>query len=219
MIKSFLTIFLAVLLLNQGNCNLGLDLAGSFSVANFQCIKNAGYSYVIIRGFRSTGVLDPAATQSLTNAKSAGLATDMYMFPCRGKSATTQVDEMMNGINAGLYGSVWIDVETNPSSACTWSGHDAASNCQFLTDIVNRVKSRGKSVGIYSSANMWQTIFGSKTACSTIGAGYNLWYAHYDNVASFSDFSAFGGWTKPSMKQFAGDTTVCGLDVDKNYKP
>ena len=66
---------------------------------------------------------------------------------------------------------------------------------------------------------MWQTIFGSKTACATIGAAYSLWYAHYDGVANFNDFGAFGGWTKPAMKQFAGDTTVCGLDVDKNYKP
>lgn len=65
---------------------------------------------------------------------------------------------------------------------------------------------------------MWQSIFGSKTACASVG-NYNLWYAHYDNVVSFSDFSAFGGWTKPAMKQFAGDVTVCGLDVDKNYRP
>ena len=92
MLRSSLSLILAICLLSQVNCNLGLDLAGAFTVANFQCIKNAGYSYVIIRGFRSTGVLDPAASQSLTNAKSAGLATDMYMFPCRGKSATAQVD-------------------------------------------------------------------------------------------------------------------------------
>ncbi len=65
---------------------------------------------------------------------------------------------------------------------------------------------------------MWQTIFGSKTACPSV-ASVPLWYAHYDNNPSFSDFSAFGGWTKPSIKQFAGDVTVCGIDLDKNYKP
>lgn len=125
---------------------------------------------------------------------------------------------MVAGINTGLYSTVWIDVETNPSSGCSWGGHDANSNCQFLTDTINRIKSHGKKVGIYSSTYMWTSIFGSKAACPAVGA-FDLWYAHYDNVMSFSDFSAFGGWTKPAMKQFAGDTTVCGLDVDKNYRP
>jgi hypothetical protein len=87
-----ITLVLISILLYQANSTLGLDLAGSFTRANFQCIKNAGYSFVIIRGYRSPGALDPAATQSLTNAKAEGLATDMYMFPCRGKSATAQVD-------------------------------------------------------------------------------------------------------------------------------
>lgn len=199
-------------------CNLGLDLAGAFTNANFQCIKNAGYTFVILRGYRSPGAIDTNAVQSLTNAKAVGLATDIYMFPCRGKSATAQVDEMNSAINANLYGMVWIDVETNPSAGCSWSGHDANSNCQFLTDIINRVKSHGKNVGIYSSTYMWSSIFGAKTACPSV-ASYALWYAHYDNSPSFSDFAAFGGWTKPAMKQFAGDTTVCGLDVDKNWKP
>lgn len=53
----------------------GLDLAGAFTTSNFQCIKNAGYSFVVVRGYRSPGTLDTTAAQSLTNAKSAGLAT------------------------------------------------------------------------------------------------------------------------------------------------
>ena len=28
-----------------------------------------------------------------------------------------------------------------------------------------------------------------------------LWYAHYDNNPSFSDFSPFGGWKEPYAKQ------------------
>ena len=65
---------------------------------------------------------------------------------------------------------------------------------------------------------MWQTIFGSLTACPSV-ASQQLWYAHYDNSPSFSDFAAFGGWTKPNIKQFQGDTTLCGAGVDKNFYP
>ena len=42
-------------------------------------------------------------------------------------------------------------------------------------------------------------------------------YAHYDDNPSFSDFSPFGGWNKPSIKQYAGDKTECGVGVDLNY--
>lgn len=91
--KFNICIFLLIALtVYQVNSTLGLDLAGAFTVANFQCIKNAGYSFVIIRGYRSPGSLDTNANQSLTNAKTVGLTTDIYMFPCRGKSASAQVD-------------------------------------------------------------------------------------------------------------------------------
>jgi hypothetical protein len=65
---------------------------------------------------------------------------------------------------------------------------------------------------------MWTSIFGSKTTCTTLSS-YKCWYAHYDNSQSFSDFSAYGGWTHPTMKQFAGDTKVCNVNLDKNYHP
>lgn len=197
---------------------LGVDVSQLFSESTYQCMKSNNYHYAIIRGYCSYGGPDHNAVQGLKNAKAAGLATDIYMFPCRGKSATAQVDEMFSAISTSLYGKVWVDVETNPSSGCSWSGHDATSNCQFLTDVVNHIKSKGKGVGIYATKYMWQTIFGSFTACHTV-ANVDLWYAHYDGSASFSDFSAFGGWTKPTIKQYQGDTTLCGAGVDKNYHP
>ncbi len=211
--NKLLTIVVALCLgLYTVNCTLGVDVSQLFPTSTFQCIKNGGYGFAIIRGYCSYGGVDHNAVQSLTNAKSAGLITDIYMFPCRGKSATAQVDEMMNAIPANLYGMIWIDVETNPSSGCGWTG----DNCGFITEIVNRIKSKGKVPAIYSSVYMWTSIFGSKTACPSL-ASQQLWYAHYDNNPSFSDFSSFGGWSKPAIKQYVGDTTLCGAGVDKNF--
>jgi len=85
-----------------------------------------------------------------------------------------------------------------------------------LTEIINRIKSKGKVPAIYASKYMWQTIFGSFGACPSV-ASQQLWYAHYDGVPSFSDFAPFGGWTKPAIKQYQGDTTLCGAGVDKNF--
>lgn len=112
-----------------GQSKLGVDVSQLFTEATYKCMKSAGYEYVIIRGFCSYGAPDHNAVQGLKNAKAAGLDTDIYMFPCRGKSAKSQVDEMFAAVNHTLYGTVWIDVETNPSSGCSWSGHNATSNC------------------------------------------------------------------------------------------
>jgi GH25 family lysozyme M1 (1,4-beta-N-acetylmuramidase) len=209
---------LVAVLIVQGISVNGIDIANPTSASTFTCLKNAGNTFAIIRAFRSTGVLDPNGNSNLNNARSAGLTTDVYMFPCRGKNATTQVNELTSGISSNLYTTIWIDVETNPSSGCSWSGHDATSNCAFLTETINAIKARGKTPGIYSSASMWQGIFGSSSACASAGS-VPLWYAHYDNVQAFSDFKAFGGWTQPKLKQFAGDVTVCSSDIDKNWRP
>jgi hypothetical protein len=202
--------------LPQVNATLGVDVSQLFPVSTYQCMKSNGYSFAIIRGYCSYGGVDSNAVQGLKNAKAAGLITDIYMFPCRGKSAQSQVDQMFAGIDQSLYGMIWIDVETNPSTGCSWSGHDANSNCQFLTDIINGIKAKGKHLGIYATRYMWQSIFGSFTACPSV-ASQQLWYAHYDGSPSFSDFVAFGGWTKPTIKQYQGDTTLCGAGVDKNF--
>ena len=97
--KIFGTLLLVCFIVNTSLCLLGLDMTGQKTTANFQCLKNSGFDFVVIRGFRSLGILDGNATQSLINAKSVGFITDIYMFPCRGKNASAQVDELIKGIN------------------------------------------------------------------------------------------------------------------------
>ncbi len=57
--------------------------------------------------------------------------------------------------------------------------------------------------------------FGSWTG----GSSFPVWYAHYPTAKSFSDFSPFGGWTTPFMKQYNGDQPLCGADVDLDWVP
>jgi hypothetical protein len=70
----------------------GIDIANPTSAATFTCLKNQGNTFAIVRAYRSTGTLDPNGNSNLQNARTAGLSTDVYMFPCRGKNATTQVN-------------------------------------------------------------------------------------------------------------------------------
>jgi GH25 family lysozyme M1 (1,4-beta-N-acetylmuramidase) len=114
------------------------------------------------------------------------------------------------------YGTVWIDVEDNPSTGCSWKGHTAASNCDFLMELIDGLKSKGKHVGVYTSQGEWSSVMGSQSAC-TKAAGEPLWYAHYDNSKSFGDYHKIGGWSKPTMKQFSGTGKVCGVGADLNW--
>jgi hypothetical protein len=66
-----------------------IDMAGRFS--NYTCFKNAGHSQIIIRAYHSYGAIDLDAKLNIFQANAAGLSTDVYMFPCRGKDPATQV--------------------------------------------------------------------------------------------------------------------------------
>ena len=71
---------------------LGVDVSQLFPTSTYQCIKKAGHSFAIPRGYRSYGSVDPNIINNLKNANEAGLIADMYMFHCRGKSGSAQVD-------------------------------------------------------------------------------------------------------------------------------
>ena len=132
-------------------------------------------------------------------------------------SAATQVADDFNHIGAANFGMMWFDIETNPSPGCGWSGNKA-NNCNFLSELIAAGQSHGIHMGVYASTYMWGSIMGE--ACH-VGAtnGLALWYAHYDHNPSFSDFSSFGGWTKPSIKQYWDGVGYCGISSDADWHP
>ena len=114
----------------------------------------------------------------------------------------SQVDSLISGLGSANYGMIWVDVETNPSSGCSWSSHSKSSNCDYIVQIINEIERKGKKVGVYASEYMWETVVGSRTACTAAAKNTQLWYAHYDNRQSFSDYRQIGGWAHPNIKQY-----------------
>ena len=53
------------------------------------------------------------------------------------------------------YGTIWLDIETNPSTGCSWSIKSAAENCDYMQELVTAIQNRGRAVGFYASAYMW----------------------------------------------------------------
>ena len=200
---------IVILLITASLCTFGIDFENNLGVSEFACLKTNNIDLLVIRGYRSFGALDPYVNSNIKNARAAGYKSiDVYMFPCvKCGNPKGQVDTMISGITE-LYNMIWVDIEI-----FAWPD-DKAANKAFILEIVNEIKNKGKTVGIYSSANNWQSIVGTDwTGVSALP----LWYAHYDNVKAFSDFKPFGGWTKPAMKQFTDNSKLCGVVFDEDF--
>jgi hypothetical protein len=66
---------------------------------------------------------------------------------------------------------------------------------------------------------MWGTIFQGYDACGQASVNIPLWYPHYDNNPSFTDYIPFAGWKIPAIKQYLGTSSLCGAGVDRNWHP
>ncbi|CAO3581419.1 unnamed protein product [Absidia cylindrospora] len=202
----------------------GVDVSSLTSESSFTCLKNQGYTRAVVRAYMEAwgnqpgGKVDPNFLQNYKNAKAAGFQVDMYVFPCTGrsscKSAATQVSETIKIMNDNKMqiGTIWFDVEVD-SQANNWPS--VASNKQTLTAFKDAWNASKLNWGVYSSLSQWSTITGSGSW--VMDSSKPLWYAHYDNTANFNDFGAFGGWSAPEMKQYAGGTSICSASVDLNY--
>jgi hypothetical protein len=113
----------------------------------------------------------------------------------------------------------------SPSPGCGWALAEdpvtgvknetaGAGNCQYIADWMSALAARGVNPGVYVSEYMWSSIVGS--SCSS-ASSHALWYPHYDGSPSFSDYTPFGGWSKPAIKQYAGSSSDCGAGIDSNW--
>ena len=199
----------------------GIDLWQGTSTSNWQCLSKT-YNYAVVRAFRSNGLYDVHACASLQKAVQGGFSSsnlDVYMFPCPTCSASPsqQVQTMITQLNrcsSSWSGRVWLDIEGSQY----WF-NNYQQNWNWLRSLVKACLSQATSCGIYSSQSQWVALFGSASKVDSTAAQLPVWYARYPNNQSptLSDFQPFGGWSAPSMKQYAADATVCTLDVDLDF--
>ena len=213
---------------------LGVDVSTPVNAAAALCMKQQhNIDFAISRAWYSDGAgLDHAAIESGASFRAANISFDVYMFPCSfGLSAASQVEQLVANLSANQvqFGSIWFDVEYNPDSRCAWSKTNKTANCEFMTDLVKAAESTNALWGVYSSIHMWTEIMTDASnpggCASASAAGLPLWYPHYESPPNptFSDFAPFGGWSKPTIKQFGdGDVppgALCGIGVDNNVAP
>eukprot|EP01088_Endostelium_zonatum_P001209 TRINITY_DN11507_c0_g1_i1.p1 TRINITY_DN11507_c0_g1~~TRINITY_DN11507_c0_g1_i1.p1 ORF type:complete len:229 (+),score=50.44 TRINITY_DN11507_c0_g1_i1:44-688(+) len=194
---------------------VGVDVSQFTSESSFQCLNQRGFNFAIVRGFDSTGRVDPNCVGSIANAWAAGFAhVDVYMFPCYScGNPAGQMLSLVNHLSNGgaRYGTIWVDIE-GPG---TYWGSSTYENTQFIAGLLAEGASSGATIGVYTSKSQWIPITGG----ATIGSNAPLWYAAYDGVQGFGDFVPFGGWNSPAMKQYRGNVASCGTGIDENWYP
>ena len=192
----------------------GVDYSSLVSVSSHQCFKNNGYTFAIPRCWCSVGSVDSNCVQNCKKAHSGGMSrVDTYFFPCYScGNIAGQVSTFWNHVVANQmdFTRLWMDIEG------TWSS-SYSTNQNFFNTMMNQVNSIGIVNGVYCSSYYWSSFFGSGFTYSK-ASSTPLWYPHYDDWASFGDFSAFGGWSKPTIKQYQGNVNFCSAYVDKNYQ-
>jgi hypothetical protein len=219
MFEFFLLAIVGVIVAAYPDKYYGIDVSAPTTTSQFKCLRAANLSFAIVRVFRSNGVVDANAAQTIANAQAAGVRTDGYIFPCPlcSTSAKQQITTLVAALNASqtMIGTLWFDIE---QAQLYW--HQAVSkNQQFLEDMIGTCNSLGISFGIYSNWVSWPAVFGSSYAYPMRPLP-PLWYPHYDGKPVYSDFKPFGGFTAGDIdiKQFSDKGAKCGASYDINWR-
>ncbi|VDL76652.1 unnamed protein product [Nippostrongylus brasiliensis] len=194
------------------------DTYMTVTFSQFKCLKNIGFKVAFVRGYSDTqgGRVDYDVAANVQNATAAGLGAEVYMEPAptSTKPGGTQLDELyyMLKNNNIILRSIWLKVSTPQ----IWTTNKN-TNVAYMNSVLVRAMQYGISVGIYTSSYDWSQITGGATVNNVM-----LWYWNVngqgvggETPANYHDFSPFGGWSAPSVKQYAQDLYTCGTYINK----
>ena len=157
--------------------------------------------------------------QQLTTFWNAGFSVDSYVQPGRDSDlrglalkAKWACEAFPSFFMPTGRSRAWFALEVNPlTDALAWleSGIRALKAVGFLR------------IGIYTRQGAWDNIIGPDG--DSLGRKYPIWYANYDDFAPLTSriwrLEGFGGWWKPSWKQYAQNIDFGGQPFDLNQTP
>lgn len=193
-----------------------VDFSGWTSVptpAQLACLQAMGARKAII-GTRGNRQFSPQAAACIA----FGWSVEAYVFLYGFESGTAQGAAAVGVVRPfPQIRRMWLDVENDPARAvqpgpATWR--------QCVRDARAAVSMAGLVPGIYTSESKWQ-LTGNTTEHSDLDLWEARWrYPSGDPRGMFEPPLPFrpviGGWSRRVMVQYAGDLTVCGLNVDLN---
>ena len=172
--------------LNTGSGSLGIDVSTWNGTIDWNKVKNAGVSYVIIRtGFRGSTqgslVEDNKFRQNIQGATSAGLKVGVYFFSqavneVEAVEEASMVLSQVKGYNLAY--PVFIDVEPSGGRA---DKIDVGTRTKVVNAFCQTIQNSGYKAGIYAN----KTWFTEKLNTSAL-SGYKIWLAQYNTHVTYS---------------------------------
>ena len=202
----------------QKGKTFGVDVSKYQKNINWEQIKKAGVSFVIVRiGYRGYGasgalVLDPMFEEHFTNVKNAGLKVGVYFF----SQATTEEEAkeeafacayVLNGRKLDY--PIFFDTEASGASGGSGraDGLGVADRTKCAVAFCEEVKANGYKPGVYAST-LW---YRNRVDLSSL-TKYTIWNAHYGVASSPIDCALWQGTCTARLPGYKGD-----LDVNISY--
>jgi hypothetical protein len=209
--------FALLMLLLQVHCLIGFDTAPVVTFqSTFTCLKEAGYEFSNVRAFSLAGEdLDLLTVRdSVIYSTKAGLRTEVFLRPCRGRSPKFQIDTLVLAIDDQYYQRLWIYLQENKAPGCHW-GTDYKANCDFIKEMLGQVKYFNQKAGIYTDSKFYKEILGNYN-CNL--SEWPLIYAEADGSPNFEGYQPIGSWAAPYGKMFQTGQYACGININKIYE-
>ena len=210
----------------------GFDISVPVSAQNLTCLQQEhAMVFAVPRVYRCIGQVDHTGVETMVLARAQSNPpfkfVDGYIFPCAAAapynvanniscpSAAAQVEDTLAALAAagirppGL--RLWLDIEDEVPSK--YYSPEVAANVPFLQAVTDALLQAGVDVGVYTTATYWKNIMGNAQGWG----GYPLWYPRYDGTNSMDFFAPFADFAKVYAKQTAGDTALCGTEIDLDY--
>ncbi len=199
--------------LKKGSGTMGIDVSKWNGSIDWNKVKNAGVSYVIIRcGYRgsTTGALieDPTFRKNIQGASAAGLKVGIYFF----SQATNEVEAVEEAsMTLGLIGGykisypVFLDVEPSGGRG---DAIDSSTRTQVINAYCQTIRNSGYSAGVYANKNWLSEKFNPGAL-----SGCKIWMAQYTSTPSYS--GRYDMWQYSSRGSIAG---ISGkVDMNLSY--
>ncbi|ELP92506.1 lysozyme, putative [Entamoeba invadens IP1] len=207
--------FLLICLFSISLASKGTSIYHDTALSTLSCLKSSKLLDFVIRKAVAP-YPDMSCVYTVQEALNLGLTAsniDILFEPSMtsSESAETQVTNLVNFLKSTnvAYTRIWYSTYT------TWKS-SKTENTAFLEKMMAKAISLGKA-GIVGSKEMWSTNFGASYTYKD-AASVPLWYVSPDGDASFGNFVAFGGWSKPTMKTYEKNVWYCSLTEDLVYR-
>ena len=201
----------------QDNVTFGIDVSRYQQKVDWQKVKQAGASFVIIRiGYRGyeTGalVLDSMFESHLAGAKAAGLKTGVYIFSQAINEEEAREEAfacayVLNG--RSLDYPVYFDSEYSTSSHTGRADNlTKAERTACAVAFCEELKKYGYEPGVYASTSWFQNHLDLSAL-----QGYRIWNAHYGVSAPSIDCDM---WQGSCTGKLSG-VSSSGVDLNISY--